>query len=110
MLSAMTLVDDFSERAKATPFIIPPTRFGEYDDYQQISLTYWADSVLTDDADMIIHNVEDIVGFESLNHFGDYEDDAVHVRNDRLKCDYEVLKDLRTYTEFLEQNPHKAEM
>ena len=56
--------------------------------------------------DEIIENVEDVIGFESLNHFGEYEDDSVYVRNERLRVDYEVLLDLRTYTEVLESKPY----
>ena len=41
---------------------------------------------------------DDVVGMESLTHFGEYEDDSVFVRNDRLKCDYEILMDERTYS------------
>ena len=78
------------------PRVIDPTLFGE-DGYEGISLTYWADGVLTDELDQIVDNVEDTVGFESLTHFGEFEDDAVHVRNDRRKCDYEILMDTREF-------------
>ena len=74
------------------PYVIPPEEFGEFDEYRQISLTYYSDGVLTDDNNDIIDDVEEVVGSESLKHFGEYEDDAVHVRNDRLKCDYEILQ------------------
>ena len=30
--------------------------------------------------------MDEIVGKESLNHFGEYEDDSVFVRNDRLSA------------------------
>ena len=53
-----------------------------------------------DDTD-IVDDPEKIVGFESLGHFGEYDDDAVYVRNDRLKCDYEILRDPRRYEEAL---------
>ncbi len=80
-----------------TPYVISPDDFGEYDDYNTISLLYFADEILTDDDYSIIENVNDIVGIDSLGTFGEYEDDAVHVRNDRLKCDYEILKDERRF-------------
>lgn len=35
-------------------------------------------------------------------HFGEYEEDAVFVRNDAKKCDYEILKDLRRFCDVLE--------
>ena len=84
------------------PFVIPPYEFGEDEDYECVSLTYYADGVLTDEDDSIIENVEDIVGKESLNHFGEYEEDSVFVKNVDRKTYYEILKDLCTYSEVCE--------
>ena len=81
------------------PYVISPEAFGDKDDYETISLTYYSDGVLTDDADNIIEDVNDTVGEESLKSFGEYEDDSVFVRNDRLKCDYEILLDTRKYSD-----------
>ena len=86
--------------------MISPEEFGEFEEYEKISLTYYADQVLTDENDEEVDNVEECVGVESLNHFGDYEDDSVFVRNDRLKCDYEILLDQRNYTSIHEKIPH----
>jgi hypothetical protein len=47
----------------------------------------------------IIDDIDDIVGYESLDHMGEYEDDTLHVRNDRLKCDYEIYLSEKTYEE-----------
>lgn len=88
------------------PYVIFPEEFGEFDDYEKISLTYYADRVLADENDEEIDNVEECVGMESLNHFGDYEDDSVFVRNDRLKCDYEILLDQRNYADLRKKIPH----
>lgn len=81
------------------PYLIAPEEFGEFDDYEPISLTYYADQILADENDEIIEDVENCIGFESLNHFGDYEEDAVFVRNDERRCDYEILKDNRKYSD-----------
>lgn len=81
------------------PYIISPQEFGEFDDYDPIELTYFADKILVDDGMDPIENVDEIIGWESLNHFGEYEDDSVYVRNDRLRADYVVLRDPRTYEE-----------
>ena len=81
------------------PYIISPDEFGENDDYETVSLTYYEDEVLADEMDELVEDVDDTVGTDSLTHFGEYEDDSVFVRNDRLKCDYEILKDNRTYFE-----------
>lgn len=79
------------------PYVIDPENFGELDEYQTVSLTYFEDQVLADDNNDIVEDVEGTVGFDALTSFGRFEDDAVHVRNERLKCDFEILKDLRLY-------------
>jgi hypothetical protein len=81
------------------PYVISPEAFGDKDDYETVSLTYYSDGILTDDEDNIIKDVADTVGEESLKTFGEYEDDSVFVRNDRLKCDYEILLDTRKYSD-----------
>lgn len=73
------------------PYVITPEDFGIYSDYKTATLFYHPDKILDDVDDNIINNVDDIVGEESLTHFGEYEDDSVYVRNDRLKTDYEIL-------------------
>jgi hypothetical protein len=91
------------------PYVIAPEEFGDLDDYETISLTYYADQILADDNDEIVDDVEDVVGFDSLNSFGEYEDDSVFVRNDRLKCDYEILLDQRKYSSVIRRKPHEVD-
>ena len=81
------------------PYVISPDEFGELEDFETVSLTYYADGVLTDDMDIPINDVEGIVGIDSLTRFGEYEADSVFVRNERLKGDYEILLSLRRYSE-----------
>lgn len=83
------------------PYVISPDEFAEFDDYETISLTYFADEVLTDEDYNPIEDVDNVVGEESLDHFGDYEDDSVFVRNDRLKTDYEILLDTRRFEDVM---------
>jgi hypothetical protein len=90
------------------PYVISPDDFDELDDYESESLTYYADGVLTDFMDNVIENVDELVGEESLNHFGDYEDDSVFVRNDRLKKDFEILMDIRNFSDVRKSPPHVA--
>lgn len=92
------------------PYVISPEEFGEYDDYPRITLYYYSDQILTDDNHDIIHDVDRLIGWDSLTHFGEYEDDSVYVRNDHLKRDFEVLRCLERYDEYLERNPYKAEV
>lgn len=81
------------------PYVITPEEFGEEEGYDTESLTYYSDGVLTDDYDNPIKDVEAMIGKDSLTHFGEYEDDSVFVRNDINKTDYEILKDIRKYSE-----------
>lgn len=86
-----------------TPYVISPEEFGEKEHYDTVSLMYYADQILADDNDDIIEDVDGTIGFDSLTHFGDFETDAVHVRNDEQCTDYEILRSLRTYKEVAAQ-------
>lgn len=74
------------------PYVIPPEEFGDYSDYEQICLTLYADGVLADEDDNIIEDIAGTVGPYYEDHFGEYEDDSVFVRNDVTRCEYEILK------------------
>lgn len=84
---------------KFNPYIVTPDEFGEIPGYDYETLYYYADGVLTDDQDVPIENVKNVVGLEFPNHYGEYEEDCVYVRNDELKTDYEILMDIRTFSE-----------
>lgn len=84
------------------PYIIMPEEFGEEDDYENCTLFYYSDGLLVTADDEVITDIEETVGYDSLNHFGEYEDDSVCVRNDTLKKDYEILLDQRSYKEAME--------
>ena len=92
--------EEEEDRMEDKPYVISPEEFGEAG-YEQISFTYYADGVLTDEQDyeMTEEEIEESVGLDAVNHFGEFEDDSVFVRNDRLQIDYEILKDLRNYSE-----------
>lgn len=87
-----------------TPYVIPPEEFDELDGYTPISLTFFADGVLSDEYGVVVDDVEGIIG-DGLNHFGEYEEDSVFVRNDAKRCDYEILRDERKYEEFRKTLP-----
>ena len=93
------------------PYVISPEEFGDKEDegYESISLTYYADGVLTDDWDERVDDVEETVGTDSLTHFGEYEDDSVFVRNDELKADYEILLDSRNYRDVKQSRAHRED-
>lgn len=88
------------------PYVIAPEDYGENDEYETISLTYYSDGVLTDEDDEVITNPGKLVGEDFVSHFGDYEDDSVFIRNDDRKIDFEILMDYRTYQDVLKAKPH----
>ena len=91
------------------PYVISPAEFDTEDDYEVYSLTYYADGVLTDEQNNPIENVDEMVGRDSLNHFGEYEDDSVHVRNEAMQCDFEILRDLSNYSDVFRNGPRPDE-
>lgn len=89
-----------------SPYVIDETDFGEYEDYEQINLTYYSDGQLTDSDDEIVENEEEVVGNSWRERFDKYDEIVVYVRNDSRKCDYEIAKDMRTYADVLEDRPY----
>ena len=83
------------------PYVIDPTEYGEFSEYEQRELTYYKDGVICEnDTDMI--DQYDIFGdLDVGDHFGEYENDRVFVRDDRRQVDYEILRDERTFMEVL---------
>ena len=90
-------IEEEDEEEVTHPYVIPPDSFGE--DYETVSLTYYADGVLEDDFEGVIRNPEELVGSEYPEHFGEYEDDTVFVRNNEKQIDYEICRDHRPYSE-----------
>lgn len=83
------------------PYIISPEEFDELDGYEAVSLTYYNDGVLTNmwDSQLDEDEIEEMVGKDFAEHFGEYEDDedSVFIRNDELKADYEITRDYRDF-------------
>ena len=96
---------------KDGPYVISPDEFDELPDYDSVTLSYYNDGVVTNmwDSPLDSDEVDELIGRESLEHFGDYEDDpdVVYVRNDRLKADYEILRDYRNYRDVEADDPHR---
>ena len=79
-----------------TPVVISPEEFEVEEDYTTIYLTYYADKILADEMDNPVQ-INSTIGEDALNHFGEFEDDILHVRDDKCKIYYEITKDPRTY-------------
>lgn len=89
---------DEKPKYEDTIFVISPDEFGEAGN-KMVSYTYYdSDNILVDENNEIIEQPELIIG-DALKHIGDYEDDCVHVRNELLGFDYEILKSEKKYGE-----------
>ena len=88
-----------------TPYVITPEEFGEYNEYGTKTLTYYADNVLTDEIDNPITSEEMVtmIGPDALDHFGEYEDDSVYIRDEINEMDYEILKSEKKFSEIPER-------
>ena len=83
------------------PYVITPEQFGEFTEYGTKTLTYYADDVLTDEIDNPITSgeMETMIGPDALDHFGEYEDDSVYIRDEMNEMDYEILKSEKLFSE-----------
>lgn len=97
------------EKDMTGPYVITPEEFGELKEHETIELTYYADFVLADNRNNPIEDVDDVIGLDSLDHFGEYEDDSVFVRDDERKIDYQILLDPRKYSDVVNKKPHPTE-
>ena len=88
-----------------TPYVIEPERFGEYNEYGTKTLTYYADNVLTDEIDnpITLEEMVTMIGPDALDHFGEYEDDSVYIRDEMNEMDYEILKSEKKFSEIPER-------
>ena len=87
------------------PYVITPDEYGNGSfDHNLCTLSYYSDGVLADDWDVEV-DIEETVGSEALKHIGEYAEDIVHVRNERLKIDYEIARDPRKYADVILTHP-----
>lgn len=98
-----------AETVAKEPYVISPYDFGELDGYSQVELTYYADGTLEDEDYNIVTDADELIGRDSLYTFGEYEDDAVFVRNERLHADFQILKDYRTYEQARSVGPNQVD-
>lgn len=78
------------------PYIVSPEEFYA-SGYEVTTLRYWANGIYTNDEGEIVEDAWHFIKIDPEEHFGEYEDDAVHVRNDEMKTDFEILRELREY-------------
>lgn len=87
------------------PYVITEDQYLEehvdgFDEYKKIGLQYWSlDDTLTDEGETIVPNIDDVVGVDNLEHFGvgTSDPDAVYIRNEKARTDYEVMRTKQSY-------------
>jgi hypothetical protein len=89
---------------KSKPYIISIGEFMSETEWEKMVVTYFElDDVLVDDREVVISNVDSVIGSDALTKFGHKSKDAnvVYVRNEELEADYEVVRDPRSYSEVI---------
>ena len=96
------------------PYSIDPEEFGDKEEegWDTMTLTYFADGVLTDDVDEIVEQPEVVVGLDNLKIFEEFPDaTCVYVRNETWRTDFEILKDDWKWSDLqepqVEKKPHQ---
>lgn len=109
--SAIVKSSGYSQSYKASqevkPHIISPEEFGSLDGYDEVSISYYPDGTVTDENNVPVSEewiTMNLGGREVFGHFGEYEDDSIFVRDDSIKVDYEILMELRPYSEVLSES------
>lgn len=71
--------------------VIAPEEFGEYGNYEELTLYYLRDGSLVYESGQIVDDPDRLIGYESLNQIGEYDEpDSVYVRNNREHMDIAV--------------------
>ena len=96
------------------PYSIDPEEFGDKEEegWDTMTLTYFADGVLTDDTDEVVEQPEVVVGLDNLKIFEEFPDaTCVYVRNETWRTDFEILKDDWKWSDLqepqFEKKPHQ---
>ena len=96
------------------PYSIDPEEFGDKEEegWDTMTLTYFADGILTDDTDEVVEQPEVVVGSDNLKIFEEFPDaTCVYVRNETWRTDFEILKDDWKWSDLqepqVEKKPHQ---
>lgn len=74
------------------PYVISPEAFAnEKPEYAKVTLVYYEENEVLINEEEETVDIDSNIGYDSINHFGEFEKDAVFIRNESLGNDYEVL-------------------
>jgi len=72
--------------------------FNDEKDFHQSTLTYYeGDDILADETDQIIYNHAGLLGDMRFGH-GSKDPNVVYIRNEKMKCEWEVLRHTGHYS------------
>ena len=91
--------EDEEYTAKDRPYVISREEFGQRPEYDKVYLDFYSDSILTNEYDEILENVDEVLGNDWQNHIGDEEEGFVCVRNDQKETDYEICQTNQFYNQ-----------
>jgi hypothetical protein len=90
------------EKMEDQVYLIAPDQYESESLYDRRTLTYYeGDDVLCDELTEEILDIENTIGIENVDQFGNpFEEDpyVMHIRNNKFGCVYEVFKDERSYS------------
>lgn len=80
---------------------ISPDEFEEIYDYDSDEYTIYNDGYVTDSIGQPIDEEETIrlFGENFMDHFGEHDDNQIWLRNEKLKMDFSIIKDLDNFAE-----------
>jgi hypothetical protein len=89
---------EVNSRTDSEPFVLHKDEFWENEeDLPQTTLTYFVgDDIMVDQDEKPIYNYTNVVGELKFGH-GSQDPNVFHVRNPRLKVEYEILRDSGSY-------------
>lgn len=89
-------------RSLRGPYLISQAEYDDNDEFDKIEIVYYeGDDTLADEDESLIQDPTTILGEFDPRHFGEYdksEPDQMLIRNPKLRADYTVIRDARTYT------------
>lgn len=90
-----------TQRDNSKPYVLDHKEFEENESgFGQSTLTWYeADDTLTDERDEILSSPTDVIGseFRTLFGQGSQDDNTVHIRNEKLGLEFEVVKSDGSY-------------
>lgn len=108
----LDIINTTPEKDSRGPYVIEPIngmsasmRFANEEPYfDKVTLFLYDDGILCSEENDIVTNVAGTVGADSLNRIGEYEDDVVYVRNERISTDYEIIREYKDFISLPEED------